>query len=62
MTLFLTRRQHDELIDLDPSLLLALFDQSERTQWSLAGVEFMGLPLDLCNVAERMTGQTVTQA
>lgn len=50
-TLFLTRKQHDALLDASPALLRQAFTQSSRangTRWSLAGVR-LTLPTDLAD-------------
>ena len=59
-TLFLTRSQHDEMLDRNPRLLRQLFSLSNRRSWSLAGVELQGLPLWLCNEGEAASGQSLT--
>lgn len=43
MAFFLTRAEHDLLLDVNQPLLQQAFDTCSKRQWSLAGVEFHGL-------------------
>lgn len=43
-TFFLSRRQHDFLLDSANAVLKALFAKCNSRKWSLAGVTFKGLP------------------
>lgn len=43
MAYFMTRSEHDHLLDTNPGLLREAFDTCESRQWFLAGVEFHGL-------------------
>ncbi len=44
-TYFLTRKQYDSIVGTAD--LMAAFEQCHSRKWSLAGVEFVGLPSDL---------------
>ena len=43
--MFLTRQEHDRLLELDQPLLASLFAQCEN-QWSIGGVRFRNVPAE----------------
>ena len=44
---FLSRREHDMVLDVDSDLLRRMFSECARRRWSLGGVTFYGLKDDL---------------
>jgi hypothetical protein len=48
-SLFLSRAEHDYLIDVLPELIRDLF--SCKHHWNLAGIRFFNVPENMCNTA-----------
>lgn len=55
-TISLSRAQHDMVLRTSPATLQRAFAECKSRKWSLSGVEFTGLPVDVRGTLEAMCG------